>query len=1202
MVFERVKAAFGGQPAGPGQRLREALLPIRAVSDELYRRAVGFVHDGSGPEVLLELDPAHAPDLRKLMGDPGVVTPYQTWIDDKLGARLRQAGVTGRPRQTVPHLRSQLYRDPQTSQPEFLRLGRLLAVIGTGPNRRVDGVPLWLTALLNDLTKTVGPDAAAHLTWPPERFADLLRHDGAPEAEIPALVFLAVSEQERVWGGRTLLPHALPGIDNYLLGFGHLIDPAALDRLSALGRTGVAERAAANPQVAPVMAAMLAHLSVDPAKGVRAAAVEALQVLPWPAQVSVLGPVLQRVPAARAAELIEYLSRGEAGAELLGQAVAAGGRIGAAVEKADARRRALRSAPAQQPLVIPPFTPFPDDLDADRAVTSLRRHVDAAIARLAEPEADHAVRRLRQLRAIGDADLRAIVTAAAGRGPRPAVVNTLSAYQIARAVPEFNPVHLIRLQPDAHAAWVAQARPAQVTDLRQLHDALLRAGASQKSLESLPNTVRPSRYWYCLPPEQSWAWFAERPEVLQKWLGGQPADVTDALSVLEGFPTIPPPLLPTVSAVALGQARVARRMAQALLARHGAARELAEQGLGDSHSELRAASAAWLGSLADPDGIPALRAALGRERRDVPRAAMLNALRDLGDDISADLAPERLLAEATKGLRAKPSPTLDWFGFDQLPGLRWRDGDPVDPAIPRWWVVLANKIKNPDGSGLFDLYLARLDDESAAALGRFVLDSWIAQDTRHPTEEESRRHAEIAGRARYDRAQQNLRRVQGNAQQSQYLDYLRGAAAVPVEQHVGDVFAEHQGTYLGSAAGNRGLLALTTRMPGIELANAVQGYIRHHGARRAQVDALMHPLYANGQPAAVQLLLSIARRFKQASVQATAARLVETLADKRGWSADELADRTIPTAGFDADGLLRLDFGSREFIGRASPAGTISLATTDGKPVKTLPAARAADDPELVKAAKKQLTTARKELKAVVAQQTARLYEAMCAERTWRAAEWRSYLLEHPLAAGLVSRLVWLSDPGPGQRAFRPTDDGELVDIDDGTVDLPGDAVVALAHRVRLDEAAAQAWRAHLDDYEVTPLFAQFDNPSPQVDPQATELTTLRGHLTDTFSFRGVATKRGYQRGPAEDGAWFSEYTKGFPAAGLTVVQEFTGSYVPEENFACATVALSFRGDRHRAVPLGEVPPVLLAECHADYAALAALGPFDPQWEKKAGL
>ena len=55
---------------------------------------------------------------------------------------------------------------------------------------------------------------------------------------------------------------------------------------------------------------------------------------------------------------------------------------------------------------------------------------------------------------------------------------------------------------------------------------------------------------------------------------------------------------------------------------------------------------------------------------------------------------------------------------------------------------------------------------------------------------------------------------------------------------------------------------------------------------------------------------------------------------------------------------------------------------------------------------------------------------------------------------------------------------------------------------------------------------------------------------------------------------------------------------MPEENIPCATTGLSFkRGDR---VPLSEVPPVLLAECYADYRALAALGPYDSDWEKNA--
>ena len=468
------------------------------------------------------------------------------------------------------------------------------------------------------------------------------------------------------------------------------------------------------------------------------------------------------------------------------------------------------------------------------------------------------------------------------------------------------------------------------------------------------------------------------------------------------------------------------------------------------------------------------------------------------------------------GLRARIPAALDWFGFDQLPRLAWRDGTEVDPAIGRWWVVLANKMKDPDGSGLVDLYLGRLDPDAAAALGRFALASWIAQDTRHPPHEESRAHADAESRRRYDWAQDYLKRVQVNPQRAQHLAQALQRAAIPLEEYARDAYAEHQARYLGSAAANRGLLALTVRMPGSELANAVQSYLRNHGGRRAQADALMYPLYANGQPAAVQLLLSISRRFKQASVQATATRLVETLADKRGWTADELADRTIPTAGFDPDALLRLDFGSRQFLGRATPSGMIELSTTEGTPIKALPAARAADDAELVTVAKKQLAASRKELKAVLAQQTARLYEAMCSGRTWTVPDWREFLLEHPLVGQLLSRLVWLENPGPGQRPFRPTEDGSLIDAEDDSIELAEDARVALAHRVSVGDAVATVWRGHLSDYEVVPLFAQFDNPLPEVDLQSTQTRDLQGHLTDTFSFRGsppsAATSAGLPR------------------------------------------------------------------------------------------
>ena len=59
---------------------------------------------------------------------------------------------------------------------------------------------------------------------------DLLRHDGCREPEIPATVVLALCQQEKVWGSSMVQPHELPGIDNYLLGFGQLIAPASVSK------------------------------------------------------------------------------------------------------------------------------------------------------------------------------------------------------------------------------------------------------------------------------------------------------------------------------------------------------------------------------------------------------------------------------------------------------------------------------------------------------------------------------------------------------------------------------------------------------------------------------------------------------------------------------------------------------------------------------------------------------------------------------------------------------------------------------------------------------------------------------------------------------------------------------------------------------------------------------------------------------------
>ena len=148
----------------------------------------------------------------------------------------------------------------------------------------------------------------------------------------------------------------------------------------------------------------------------------------------------------------------------------------------------------------------------------------------------------------------------------------------------------------------------------------------------------------------------------------------------------------------------------------------------------------------------------------------------------------------------------------------------------------------------------------------------------------------------------------------------------------------------------------------------------------------------------LQAVLAAANRSKQRSVQAHAGELVQAIADRRGWTPEQLADRTVPTGGLDADGTLDLDCGrDRTYELRLGADETLGLFNPDGKEVKALPAPRIDDEKPLIDAAKKKMSAARKEVKQVVAAQTERLKEAMCLERQWPVEDWSTFVVGHPL-------------------------------------------------------------------------------------------------------------------------------------------------------------------------------------------------------------
>ncbi|AYM98401.1 DUF4132 domain-containing protein [Acidovorax sp. 1608163] len=1264
LLDKMVKAVLGSTTSDAGaltasqvNLLRQAMEPLGTLSaPRVAERALAFITEGIEEGVLQDLASVTPSEVSSnLLGQPGRLR----WgFHAGHGGKSQSAGdksMAGRA----------AFYDSVAKHPVplevIVRLGKVLAAGDQGKSLDHPGAPIpdWLQYLVNDaLHASFGGHSNQHdLTqrraWRVPLFAQLLAHEGLDETLVLQLVF------ER------------KGLDSYYSDrFRGLVEPtevaeymrdhpeavrALLQQLSASGKVELARRIGQAKNLTTAFAPELVALAVDGAKTTRAEAVKHLEGIPTEDRLRLLGALLRegettqrtqaaellaRWPADTTAPLLEAALESETSKPVQQAIRAALNRLGAA---SDAQDQALPPAPE--------WTPFADAPLGDAALQLFeanRKEVVERARKAAEEEiqsnkdAKHKYTWCQQhyakLGKVSTEDLQAALKLLNGEGDKKdaqrvrngEVANVVSAGNRLYTLPGFGPVHLVRWLTASHhwrsfwaddgfQKWLGQ-QPAGSVDLRALAAVFQRAGLPLEDVAraalcdywNTPNAVD------VLPPEQIWPFFAEHPEFIDEGLGlvappkrernHWPLEMGATMRVLAVFPYIPARWMPRLMELALGEGKTHRPLAQKALAGVPDIGRSVIDSLAHTKSEVRIEAARWLADLKHTAAVPALTQALDKESRETVRAALLTALEALGEDIAPRLAPALLLAEAKKGLKAKPPAGLAWFAMEGLPAARWADGSAVEPEITRWWVVLACKLKEPGGNALLTRYMGLLDSASRQALGSTVLRQFIAQDTRHPPLEEGIAYAHQHAAGRY----QSYQRGYQNAK-PEYRQYYEANYAKSQEQVFEECKREKMGEYLGSAIGEKGILALAAHAPGHELVTLLQHYMRDHYQRRAQIEAMLEGAAPGNDPLVIQLLLGLSRRYRTASVQTKARTLVQEIADRNGWTQEQLADRTIPTAGLDDTGTLALPYGDRTFTMVLDVAMKPELRNPEGKPIKALPEPRQNDDPAQTKDTKAQLSSSKKELKQVIDLQTARLFEAMCTGRVWPQAEWTEYLQAHPIAGRLIQRLVWMELDAQGQclQTFRPTEDGSLINTDDDEVTLAGGSALRLAHASVLDDAQASAWTAHFKDYKLTPLFAQMARKAPDIalaDDKGVavrEIKDREGWVSDTFTLRGTFTKLGYQRAQAEDGGFFYQYTKEFASAGVRVVMEFSGNCLPEENVAAALKTLSFENSKQRSwgdhsMPLAEVPPVLLAEAYGDYLALAKVcAGYDAEWEKK---
>lgn len=779
------------------------------------------------------------------------------------------------------------------------------------------------------------------------------------------------------------------------------------------------------------------------------------------------------------------------------------------------------------------------------------------------------------------------------------------------AHPEFKLIHAAR--------WVSiGARGHFIWGINSHAQHLVRPGTPPPDLRTLAAVMRALKldegelinsllnHYYSSHPlktfmardEDVWSYLAENMQALRRALGddAEPGERTAALTLLRSFPRVPGRLSGRVWDIALGSSKTERPLAQSCLEEEPRKFERIVLSLGDRSAEARAVAADWLGRLGDARAVEHLRKAFDKEKSESARDALLRALEKLGASTDEYFDRARLEDEARAGLRRAGNSPPAWLAFDLMPSVAWADtGEAVGADVLKWFVVQSVRQKQVEPSPMLRRYCSMFERAGRERVGQFVLESWVAQDTRGHTPEEAESLAQA-------RAAQMIRYYaqSGRTQEQLYREALSALMRV----------------CKGSAINEKGVLALAAACCGAGAAPVVGRYLKEwHGERAAQSKALVRLLAEVDDLSATQTLLSVANRFRTRGIQDEAARHVELLAERKGWTLDELADRTVPTLGFEPNGELRLDYGAREFVASLDGQLNFVLADETGKKIKSLPDARKDEDEAKVKEAKKLFADAKKGLKQLLALQRDRLYEAMCTQREWSFREWDAFLNRHPVVGRYCQSLVWVVwDGGQAGVSFRPLSDGTLTDVHDDEVTLAEDARLRLAHSRTVPKEEAAAWLAHFGDYEVAPLFEQFGREAYVLADdmrRAADVKDFEGHLVEAFKLRGRATALGYTRGQSEDAGWFYTYKKTFLGLKLEAFIEFTGNGLPEENRVVALKSLSFSRLGRQAsgylssghsLPLGDIPPVLLSEVWNDLRSIAAQGAgYDPEWEKKSG-
>lgn len=346
------------------------------------------------------------------------------------------------------------------------------------------------------------------------------------------------------------------------------------------------------------------------------------------------------------------------------------------------------------------------------------------------------------------------------------------------------------------------------------------------------------------------------------------------------------------------------------------------------------------------------------------------------------------------------------------------------------------------------------------------------------------------------------------------------------------------------------------------------------GLNRVRAYDALNMLVQIGSDVALMYLHLLHQQTRFNDIHERAGLLMTTLAEERNLSAEQLADRTVPDLGLDAQGSLLLDFGPRQFVVNFDESLLPYVKDGDGKRLKDLPKPGAKDDEALARAAVAQYKDFKKQAKSIASVQVKRLESAMATRRRWSAKEFLEFIVHHPLLRHLAQRLIWGVYDSQDRllAACRVGEDLSLANVDDENYDLPATARVGIAHVLELPAELAAGFGHLLADYRIIQPFPQLVREAHVLRPEDAvrrDLPEWQGRKVTTGSLLGLE-KRGWNR-VVGDGGMVNSFVKKLGADGNVCLSVVEGWFVAGE---------------HDAKEVQEISQVALCDAEISWQAL----------------